>query len=89
MAQCFVFLLAGYDTTSNMLAYCSFELSHHPDCQAILLAEVDEFCGEELNYDTIQKMPYLDMVVKETMRMYPLASLLVLYFMGTLQCARP
>jgi hypothetical protein len=78
-----VFLLAGYDTTSNMLAYASFELAHHTDCQQRLLNEIDECCALPLTYDGVQQMTYLDMVVKETMRMYPLASLYV-----CLQCAR-
>lgn len=37
------FLLAGYETTANTLAYTSYLLALHPDVQDRLRAEIDEY----------------------------------------------
>ena len=36
------FLVAGYDTTSNALTYCSYILAKHPEELAKLQDEIDE-----------------------------------------------
>ena len=38
-----LFLLAGYDTTSNLLAYLAYLLATNPHKQDILQAEIDEY----------------------------------------------
>jgi cytochrome P450 len=37
-----LFLLAGYDTTSNALSYCTYLLSLNPNVQQKLRDEVDQ-----------------------------------------------
>ncbi|KAG0429798.1 hypothetical protein HPB47_023284, partial [Ixodes persulcatus] len=46
MAQCVIFLLAGQDTTSSVIAYTVYLLALHPDVQEKLRREVDE-CFEQ------------------------------------------
>ena len=41
-AQSFIFLTAGYETTSTALAFLSYELARHPDIQKKLQQEIDE-----------------------------------------------
>ena len=41
--QTFVFLIAGYETTSTTLAYMSYYLALYPDLQRKLQDEIDEY----------------------------------------------
>ncbi|KAI2653438.1 Thromboxane-A synthase [Labeo rohita] len=43
VGQSFIFLLAGYETSSNTLAFACYLLALHPECQKKLQEEVDEF----------------------------------------------
>ncbi len=65
-----LFLNAGFETTSLKLAYATYELAKHPDIQTKLQTEIDEHWKdeEEINYDTINDMPYLDMFIREILR---------------------
>ncbi|XP_065080348.1 cytochrome P450 9e2-like isoform X2 [Ochlerotatus camptorhynchus] len=75
VAQCLIFLLAGFDTVSTTLLYASFELAVNPDVQQKLYEEILEtrssLDGKSLTYDAIQKMNYMDMVISEVLRMWP------------------
>ncbi|XP_064630991.1 cytochrome P450 3A9-like isoform X2 [Lineus longissimus] len=74
-AQCTLFLLAGYETTSNTMGFAAHELAINPDIQTKLQDEIDEHCLDgNPTYDTVHNMPYLDMVICEVLRKYPLAS---------------
>lgn len=43
VGQAFVFLLAGYETSSNTLAFTCYLLAINPDCQRKVQEEVDDF----------------------------------------------
>jgi cytochrome P450 len=43
-AQCTLFLLAGYETTSNTMGFVAHELAINPDIQMKLQEEIDEHC---------------------------------------------
>lgn len=66
-AQCFLFFVAGFDTSSTLLCFAAHELMENPDIQQTLIEELDSFKenlrGKPLTYDVLQKMKYLDMVV--------------------------
>ncbi|XP_017462968.1 PREDICTED: cytochrome P450 3A21-like, partial [Rhagoletis zephyria] len=69
---------AGFETTSATLTHALFELASHPEIQERLVKELDEQLEgvdkSDLNryYDAIiNKAPYLEAVVKETLRKYP------------------
>ncbi|XP_077994764.1 thromboxane-A synthase-like isoform X2 [Glandiceps talaboti] len=72
-SQVMVFLLAAFDTTANALSYCAYLLARHPDVQERLIQEVEDMLEGETNLDyyAVQKMPYMEMVISETLRMYP------------------
>lgn len=75
VAQCFIFLVAGFETTSNILALMAYELVVNPDVQQKLYAEIAETnknrAGKPVDYDVFRKMKYFDQVVSEVLRKYP------------------
>ncbi|MCI4379078.1 hypothetical protein PGIGA_G00223700 [Pangasianodon gigas] len=73
IGQAFIFLLAGYETSSNTLAFACYLLATHPDCQKKVQRELDDFLSRHgsVDYTNIQELKYLDMVVCETLRLYP------------------
>ncbi|MEW5312019.1 MAG: hypothetical protein WDW38_003683 [Sanguina aurantia] len=78
IAQTWSFILAGYETTANTLCMATYLLSVNPAAEARLMAEIDSL-GDltELDADSLDKMPYTDAVVKESLRLLgPAGSLL-------------
>jgi len=73
IGNAFVFLLAGYETTSTALGFTAWLLAKHRDVQERLQKEIDEKLneGDLVNYDLVHKLPYLDAVYHESLRMYP------------------
>uniref|UniRef100_F6SZ84 Thromboxane-A synthase n=1 Tax=Equus caballus TaxID=9796 RepID=F6SZ84_HORSE len=74
VGQAFIFLIAGYEIVTNTLSFATYLLATNPDCQEKLLREVDHFNEKHTapEYCSLQEgLPYLDMVIRETLRMYP------------------
>ncbi|KAG4067463.1 hypothetical protein HA402_009700 [Bradysia odoriphaga] len=75
VSQCFIFFIAGFDTSSLALAYASYELVANPFIQQKLFEEIIEteesLKGKPLTYDALQKMKYMDQVICETLRKWP------------------
>lgn len=73
-AQAAGFFLAGYDTSSTLLSFLAYELAVNREIQQKLHQEIDDLfnkCGENIDYESLLKMKYLDMVVSETFRFWP------------------
>ena len=71
-----LFLLAGYETSSTTLGYIFYELAINQHVQHAVRKEIHEVIpeDEEPSYDNIRGLKYMDMVISETLRKYPLAS---------------
>lgn len=74
----FLFMVAGYETTSTALAYCTYVLATKSDIQEKLVDEInqnnwDDIDGEDA-YEIAANLEYLDLFVREVLRMYPLAT---------------
>ena len=71
-----LFLLAGYETSSTTLGYIFYELATNQQVQHAVRKEIHEVIpeDEEPSYDSIRGLKYMDMVISETLRKYPLAS---------------
>ncbi|KAK9873661.1 hypothetical protein WA026_023524 [Henosepilachna vigintioctopunctata] len=72
-SQVFVFFLGGYETVSTAMCLMAYELAVNPDVQKKLYGEIieDRKDNNELHYETISNMTYLDMVVSECLRKWP------------------
>lgn len=65
-------LLAGHDTTANALTWTLMLLAQNPEAEAKLVAEVRSVLQEGLpTIDDLAKLQYTEMVLKESMRLYP------------------
>ncbi|MEE6521163.1 hypothetical protein FKM82_019239, partial [Ascaphus truei] len=75
MAQALVFMLAGYETTSTALMFLSYNLATHPDVQCKLQNEIDKYLPNKAppTYDALMQMEYCDMVINESLRLFPAA----------------
>ncbi len=70
-------LLAGYDTTANALTWTMMLLAQNREVEAKLSAEVESVLNNRLpTIDDISQLPYTEMVLKESMRLYPPAWIL-------------
>ncbi|XP_051017134.1 cytochrome P450 3A9-like isoform X1 [Acomys russatus] len=72
-AQSIFFIFAGYETTSSALSFAMYLLATHPDVQKKLQDKIDDALPNKApaTYDALVQMEYLDMVVNETLRLYP------------------
>ncbi|KIY62358.1 cytochrome P450 [Cylindrobasidium torrendii FP15055 ss-10] len=78
LAQMSTFLLAGQETVANSLGFLMYELATHPDDQQQVREEVQALYAkkagnthlEPRDYDSL---PYLNAVIKECLRMHPIA----------------
>ncbi|XP_018395583.1 PREDICTED: cytochrome P450 9e2-like [Cyphomyrmex costatus] len=78
-AQAFVFFLAGFDTVSLAMCFVTHEIGVNPDVQKKLREEIDDVVRQtngKPTYEAINRMKYLDAVVNETQRLYPIAHFL-------------
>ncbi|KAF4075547.1 hypothetical protein AMELA_G00235680 [Ameiurus melas] len=73
MSQSMIFIFAGYETSSSTLTFLFYNLASNPDVVKKLQEEIDEnFTNKaEVDYDTMMKMDYLDAVMNESLRLYP------------------
>ncbi|KAM7344113.1 uncharacterized protein ACRADG_010945 [Cochliomyia hominivorax] len=73
-AQVFVFFLGGFETSSSTMSFALYELALNPDLQERLREEVNEAYENHkgFNYETLKSMIYLDQVLSETLRKYPI-----------------
>ncbi len=63
---------AGHDTTAAALAWIWYLVAKHPAVEARLVDEVDGvLTGRPGAYGDLLQLPYTEMVVKESLRIYP------------------
>ncbi|TFK45671.1 cytochrome P450 [Heliocybe sulcata] len=71
LAQIPTFMVAGHETTSTATTWCLYALSSHPEIQDKLRQELLDVGTEAPSMDTLMALPYLDAVVRETLRVHP------------------
>ncbi|XP_055304941.1 probable cytochrome P450 9f2 [Sitodiplosis mosellana] len=81
VAQCAVFFFAGFETSSTLLSFMAHELACNPSIQEKLYEDIiaieKQLDGQPVTYETIKDFKYMEMVVSETLRMWPTLSQVV------------
>lgn len=65
-AQALIFFFAGFESVTTLMSFMAYELALHPEIQDRLRREIEltrEECGGILNYESLMKMKYMDMIV--------------------------
>ncbi|XP_067133081.1 cytochrome P450 4c3-like [Centruroides vittatus] len=75
------FMFAGHDTTAMGISWTLYLLGLHHDIQERVYQELEKIFGDDINKsimsEDLRKMKYLECVVKETLRIYPPAFVIV------------
>ncbi|KAL5007480.1 hypothetical protein ScPMuIL_016286 [Solemya velum] len=72
IASAVMFFLAGYEDAAAHLAFTTYAMATQPDIQRKLQVEIDNMpTWDRLDMDRVQCLPYLDMCMSESLRMYP------------------
>ena len=70
--QVITIFLAGYETVANALSWTWYLLSQNPECEREFHREIDrELQGRLPTYEDIPRLRYVEMVMAESMRLYP------------------
>ena len=73
------FLVASHETTSGLLSFATYYLVKNPEAYARAHQEIDEVLGKEsLRTEHLGKLPHLNAVLRETLRLSPSAPLFFL-----------
>jgi cytochrome P450 len=70
--------LKGYDTSTSTIAACLLMMAMHQDVQSKLYAEINQWMEHDdpESLEDVKKFEYLDMVVRETMRLFPVGAII-------------
>ena len=66
-------LFAGHETTASSLTWLFYWIHYFPEIQDKLRFELDSL-GDKPDYQAINNLPYLEAVISETLRIYPIAA---------------
>uniref|UniRef100_A0A1I8PJ13 Cytochrome P450 n=1 Tax=Stomoxys calcitrans TaxID=35570 RepID=A0A1I8PJ13_STOCA len=79
VGQLFAFFIAGFETNACTLTYALYELAKHPDIQEKARQEVMQLKAannQKLTYDSMKQLKFLKAIVQETLRKYPIGSVM-------------
>lgn len=81
VAHTFVFFIAGFETTSSTMALCLYELAKNQELQRKAQREIDEVLksrnSDDISYEHLPELKYLEKCIDETLRKYPPAPFLI------------
>ncbi|XP_072240883.1 cytochrome P450 3A40-like [Leuresthes tenuis] len=75
LSQAMIFIFAGYETSSSSLTFLSYNLALNPEVMRKLQEEIDATFPNKasVQYQKLMEMQYLDSVINESLRLYPIA----------------
>ncbi|XP_025808604.1 cytochrome P450 714C3-like isoform X1 [Panicum hallii] len=79
IGNCKGMYFAGHGTTAVTMIWCLMLLAAHPEWQEHARAEAAEIClgGATLDVEALRRLKIITMVIQETLRLYPPASLMM------------
>ncbi|XP_061770171.1 cytochrome P450 3A30-like isoform X4 [Nerophis ophidion] len=74
LSQAMIFIFAGYETSSSTLGFLAYNLATNPHVMKRLQEEVDATFPKQgpVQYQELMQMDYLDSVINESLRLYPI-----------------
>ncbi|XP_071361483.1 cytochrome P450 3A40-like [Trachinotus anak] len=75
LSQAMIFIFAGYETSSSSLCFLAYNLATNPHIMKRLQEEIDSTFPNKapIEYQALMQMEYLDNVMNESLRLYPIA----------------
>ncbi|CAH0549080.1 unnamed protein product [Brassicogethes aeneus] len=73
-AQCVIFFLAGFDTSSTTMTFALYNMSRNQEVQEKVRDEINRVLakhGGEITYEALNDMHYMGQVIEETLRLHP------------------
>lgn len=84
-------LYTSVDTSNQLVLFTLLMIAIHPEVQEKLEKELKSvFCSPEtpLHYDTLKQLEYLDMVIKETLRLFPIIPIVLKETMADIKLSK-
>lgn len=71
--QAYIFILAGYESSSTVMTFFMYELANNPAIQQKVYDEICDVLQKhgKLSYDALVEMKYLESCIDETLRKHP------------------
>ncbi|CAG9773838.1 unnamed protein product [Ceutorhynchus assimilis] len=69
IAQAVIFFFAGFDSVSSLMTFTAYELAVNQQVQDKLRQEI--LATNQVTFEVIANMPYMDMVISEALRKWP------------------
>ncbi|XP_063983081.1 cytochrome P450 4C1-like [Diachasmimorpha longicaudata] len=85
--QIYTIYIAAQDTIAVIASFTLLMLAMHPEVQKKVREEVEEILGEseDVQEEHLSSLGYLEMVIRETLRLFPIAPLMVRKTTGRIQ----
>ncbi|CRK87607.1 CLUMA_CG001403, isoform A [Clunio marinus] len=68
------FMFEGHDTTTSGISFCLYNIAKYPEVQKKILEEINSEAiddDEVLSLQILNRLQYLELVIKESLRLYP------------------
>ncbi|XP_038217439.1 cytochrome P450 4C1-like [Zerene cesonia] len=77
--EIFTVFTSSQEASAKICSYLLLMMAFHPESQETLYKEIHEVIGDkdkEITEEDFKKMPYLDMVYKEVLRLFPIGAII-------------
>ncbi|KAM3964036.1 cytochrome P450 4C1-like [Aphomia sociella] len=79
LKETFTIFTSSQEASAKISSFTLLMMAYHPDCQKKLYQEIKSVIGDvdrSVTGDDFKKMPYLEMVFKEVLRLFPIGAIL-------------